>query len=228
MAGSPAPPAETLTCLMKHSRDGLEQLAEVLEQCWSLILEPHWSHIRALYETDIMPRASKLALGDTASLLNDLHPVTRFCEGTLELHRPSSPGPGWLGPPAEVTLAGRGLLLVPEVFAWPKVSVILDDYWQPSLYYSPRGVANLWGGQTVPPCKRLAFALGGQRAQVLLAVSRRSTTQDIAKELEVTTGNVSHHLARLRRAGLVEVRREGRLLFYSLSTKGEALLELFT
>ncbi len=226
LADSPTSSAESLTSFIKHPKDAVIRLADLLELCWSLILEPYWLQIRRLCEADIMPRATKLTLGDTASVLNELHPITRFFEGTLELHRPLSPGPGWLGPPEEVALAGRGLLLVPEVFAWPRISVSLDGYWQPSLYYSPRGAATLWGGPSLPPGTTLELVLGKQCAKVLLAVSTPRTTQDIARELKVTTGNVSHHLGRLRRAGLIDMRRESRLLFYSLNAKGETLLEL--
>jgi DNA-binding transcriptional ArsR family regulator len=38
---------------------------------------------------------------------------------------------------------------------------------------------------------------------------------------------VSQHLARLRRAGLVEAHRRGRRVYHRLSTNGEYLLELF-
>ncbi len=74
----------------------------------------------------------------------------------------------------------------------------------------------------------LTFSLGRQRVRILLAVARPSTSQVLARQLEVTSGGVSHHLVRLRKAGLVEVRHEGRLRFYSLSEKGKAVLALFT
>jgi DNA-binding transcriptional ArsR family regulator len=219
---------ESLTPFMKKPRETLDRVADTLERCWSLTLEPYWPQIRSLHETDIRPRARELAMGHTANVLDELHPATHFCGNVLELQDPIGLGAGRRSPPLDFTSKGRGLLLVPEIFAWPRISVILEDYWQPSLFYSPRGVANLWGEPTLSPCKRLSLALGQQRASVLLAVSRPRTTQDIARQLAVTSGNVSHHLGRLRGAGLVEARREGRIMFYALSPKGKALLELFT
>lgn len=219
---------ELLTPFMQKPREALERVADTLERCWSLMLEPHWKRIRTLHEADIMPRARRLALGQTANVLDELHPATHFDGNVLELQGPIGLGAGRRNPPLDFTSMGRGLLLVPEIFTWPRVSVILEDYWQPSLFYSPRGVANLWGEPTLSPCERLTLALGQQRASVLLAVSSPSTTQAIASRLEVTPGNVSHHLGRLRKADLVEARREGRLLFYTLSSRGKALLELFT
>ncbi len=40
---------------------------------------------------------------------------------------------------------------------------------------------------------------------------------DIAEKIQVTQPTVSHHLAILRQAGLVEVREEGRQTFYTLN-----------
>jgi len=40
---------------------------------------------------------------------------------------------------------------------------------------------------------------------------------DIVAELSVSQPTVSHHLAILRRAGLVEQRREGKQVFYTLN-----------
>jgi DNA-binding transcriptional ArsR family regulator len=224
-------PSEILTDFIEKPREAVMRVADLLEQCWSLTLEPHWTRIRTLHEADIMPRATKLAMGDTAGVLDELHPITHFGNGVMELRRDVIPAPERLGALAsEFELAGRGLLLVPSAFVWPWVSVsmILDDYWQPSLYYSPRGVANLWVEAPPPLNKMLALALGRQRAQVVLAVSSPKSTQEIAKRLKTTTANVSHHLGRLRGAGLVEVRREGRVMFYALSVRGKALLELFS
>lgn len=39
---------------------------------------------------------------------------------------------------------------------------------------------------------------------------------------------ISHHLARLRAAGLVESRRDGRIVFAALTDRGRALVDLTT
>jgi len=46
---------------------------------------------------------------------------------------------------------------------------------------------------------------------------------DIAAELGVTQPTVSHHLALLRRAGLVQVRPEGRQTYYTLDQEQVAV-----
>ncbi|MER3553300.1 MAG: hypothetical protein C4331_02825 [Meiothermus sp.] len=122
----------------------------------------------------------------------------------------------------EIPLLGRGLLLVPAVFIWPRVGLLLEDSSQPTLW-----VADLWGQSPAPLSDALEFAFGRGRAGVLLALSLPSTTLDLVQRLKVTPGDVSHPLGRLKKAGLVEVKRKGRLVFYRLSGRGRALLELF-
>lgn len=50
---------------------------------------------------------------------------------------------------ATVKPARRGITLVPCVFAWPRVEVLVQPGYRPTLAYGPRGVANLW--TTLPP-----------------------------------------------------------------------------
>jgi ArsR family transcriptional regulator, lead/cadmium/zinc/bismuth-responsive transcriptional repressor len=49
---------------------------------------------------------------------------------------------------------------------------------------------------------------------------------DLAWVLERAQNLVSHHLRALRAGGLVDYRREGKMALYSLTERGEALLEL--
>ena len=41
----------------------------------------------------------------------------------------------------------RGLLLIPSVFAWPKVLLVTAEPWQPTVIYPARGVGMLWDGK---------------------------------------------------------------------------------
>jgi ArsR family transcriptional regulator, lead/cadmium/zinc/bismuth-responsive transcriptional repressor len=49
---------------------------------------------------------------------------------------------------------------------------------------------------------------------------------DLAWIAERSQNLVSHHLRALRAAGLVDSRREGKMVLYALTTAGRALLEL--
>lgn len=218
------PAAETFDRFERGTGEALDRLTELLEHLWEATLEPHWPRIQNLHEADVAPRARSLALGGAEEVLHGLHPAVRFGEGRLEVRDLLDPTPETWG---EIPLAGKGLLLVPAAFVWPRVSLLLEESSQSTLYYSPRGVANLWGESPAPLSDALEFAFGRGRAGVLLALSLPSTTLDLAGRLGVTSADVSHHLGRLRKAGLVEAQRQGRQVFYGLTERGGALLELF-
>ena len=83
-------------------------------------------------------RGRRLADVGPAAAFADLSDQVVWRDGRVEVDAPRDPGR------KEVDLAGRGLLLVPAVFAWPDVWPMNDPPWQPSIVYAPRGVAELW------------------------------------------------------------------------------------
>lgn len=196
----------------------LARLADLLAAYWAAALEPHWPRMRALLEGDVLHRGRTLAFSGPGAMFADLHPAVRYAPGRIEIDRPYE---------ASVELAGRGLLLVPSVFAWPDVFVTFDEPWQPGLAYSPRGVGTLWLEEAAAGPEALARLMGTGRAAVLAALEAPNTTGALSRILSVTPGAVSQHLSALRAAGLVEPHRVGRHVFHRLSPRGAALLELF-
>ena len=73
----------------------------------------------------------------------------------------------------------------------------------------PRGVGLLWE-QPGQAAGALADLLGRRRAQLLSELAAPATTQELAGRLAASSAGVSEHLGVLRRAGLIEGRREGR------------------
>jgi DNA-binding transcriptional ArsR family regulator len=200
----------------------LAQLAIELQAFWALTLEPHWTKIRALLESDVLARARNLALGGAEDLFVNLNPLVSFEAGVLELDKSMC-----IDSPSDIYLDGRGLLLMPSVFVFPKFMTILDPPWQPVLAYTPRGVANLWMNQPPPTNQALEMLLGAGRSEVLLSLETPSSTSEVATRLGLSSSGVSEHLGVLRQTGLVEPHRRGRSVYYSLSRTGCALLDLF-
>jgi len=64
-----------------------------------------------------------------------------------------------------------------------------------------------------------AKALADETRQkiMLLCCCQRLSVTEIVEQLNVTQPTVSHHLAVLRKAGLVDVHEEGKQTFYSLN-----------
>jgi len=130
---------------------------------------------------------------------------------------------------ATIEPAGRGITLVPCVFAWPRVEVLVQPGYRPTLAYGPRGVANLWSSASpAPNGTAIEAALGSGRASILkglLPVPR--TTTELAHQLHLSPATVSAHLLRLKAAELVEPHRSGKRVYYRLSCAGESLLRVF-
>jgi len=175
--------------------------------------------MREHLEGDTIKRGQALALGGVEALLSGLNPRVSYSDGVLALEKPYE---------AVVEPAGRGLTLVPCVFAWPRVEVLVQPGYRPTLAYGPRGVANLWTSSSpAPDGTALEAALGTGRACVLKELLVPRTTTELARQLRLSPAAVSAHLSRLKVAGLVEPHRSGRRVYYRLSCAGESLLGLF-
>jgi DNA-binding transcriptional ArsR family regulator len=194
------------------------RLAETLVGYHERVIGPYWPRLNTLLEGDVLRRARTLAFKGPEALFSGLHRAVRYHQGTIEVDK------RW---EQDVNPNGRGLLLIPVAFAWPDLYVITDTFWQPTLVYSPRGVAMLWQSSRPSTGEALNAALGRGRASVLTSLAAPSTTTELARTLGSSPATVSQHLARLRRAGLVEAHRRGRRVYYHLSTNGESLLKLF-
>lgn len=200
-------------------RDPLEMLRRLREQLaayFAATLAHRWPAMRALLQADIAYRARRLADGGARALFADLHPAVRLKRGgRLELatryHAPTA-------------LDGRGLLLMPSVFAWPSIYVVTDPPWQPTLIYPARGVATVWEPAPDPTSSALASVLGRTRAQLLSALDVPRTGQALAQVLNVTPGAVSQHVAALRSAGLLSTHRDGRHVIARRTSLADQLL----
>ncbi len=211
--GRPLPPA--LEPFVREPRCAVERLAELMRTYWERCLAEDWPRIRSLLEQDVLYRARQIADGGTARLFCDLDPAVRWDEGELRVEGHCE---------AELDLDERGLLLVPSVFVWPKVTLVSADPWQPTLIYPARGVGMLWSPEQTAPPDALERLLGRTRASLLMALDSPRSTTDLAGAMGLTPGGVSQHLAVLRDAGLICGRRVARMVLYMRSAEGDDLL----
>ncbi|WP_033820238.1 ArsR family transcriptional regulator [Kitasatospora sp. MBT63] len=195
---------------------GLARLAGEVRAYWAAALEPHWPRIVRLVEGEVLRRARQMSVGGPAALFEDLHPRVSWASGTLRVaHR-------WFA--AERVLeGGRGLVLVPSVFAWPGVYSQSNPPLQPGLVYAPRGVATLWERPVAVP-GGLAAVLGRARALLLAELAAPVSTSELAERTGLSAPNVSHHLTALRGAGLVARHRTGRTVLYLRTAVAESLV----
>jgi Family of unknown function (DUF5937)/Helix-turn-helix domain len=211
--GQPVP--DTVRRLLDDPDRGLEQLTRIMAEYFERALAPWSAQIRAALEADIVHRARRLTAGGAIEVFDDLHPDVHWRGDTLEVGRNVD---------HDVDLRGRGLLLVPAAFAWPEVFAMIDEPWQPSVIYTPRGIGMLWAPDDGGDREALAALLGRRRAGILATLDAPAATTDLARRLRASPAGVNEHLGILRRAGLVRAARDGRRVLYERTPMGDALV----
>jgi DNA-binding transcriptional ArsR family regulator len=189
-------------------------LADLLEQCWQLLIAPHWPRLRDLLEADLAFRAQTMADHGLERVLGDLHPRVRWTGHAMVIDQ---------APAARCQLRGSGLLLVPSVFAWPGPAAVADPPAHPALIYPARGIAELWQPARTPHSSALARLLGRTRAALLESLAEPASTHTLASRHELAASTVSEHLAALHDARLVIRRRHRHAVLYQRTTLGTEL-----
>ena len=208
------PVPDVLRPLLDRPGDALKSLVEEVLGYRELALSGVWPRLAGLLEGDVLRRSRTLASGGTSALFADLHPSVEWTGERLRIDRPWNFGD---------RLDGRGLLLVPGVFCWPAVRVLVGGGYQPGLMYPASGVATLWEEAPPAPAGALAALLGPTRAAVLAGLGEPAAPSELAGRLGVTPGAVSQHLGVLRDARLVTGHRVGRHVRYARTALGDAL-----
>ncbi len=192
------------------------ELADVIGEYWERVLAPFWPRIRTLLEADVQYRARRLTTGGASALFDDLNPAVTWRDERLFIEHPRVS--------ARRGLRGKGLLLVPSAFVWPRVFSVTVPGWQPTLRYPPRGIGELWTERHTAPSEALVGVFGASRARLLAELDNPASTTDLAARTGLTAGGVSQHLTALKAAGLVSAHRVGRFVLYSRTEVAEQLL----
>jgi len=190
------------------------QLADLLEECWNILLAPRWQQLRDLLQADIAYRTQTLADYGLERVLGDLHPRVQWTGRALVIDRPAQ---------ARYRLAGTGLLLMPSVFVWPSLAIAADPPAHPSLAYPARGIAELWQPTQTRQSTALARLIGRTRAALLQSLAEPASTQTLARRHGLAPSTVSEHLTALRDARLVTSRRHRHTVMYQQTSVGAQL-----
>jgi hypothetical protein len=193
----------------------LAALVEQMRAFWDVALAPWWPQISAVLESEIAFRARRLVAAGPHAAFTGLHQTIHWEDDILVVHPTGKT-------PTEVDLAGRGLLLIPAVFTWPKVWPRTDPPWDPALVYPAAGIADVWAADR-DDGDALAALIGERRARILRELDRPASTLMLARRMRCSAGGVNAHLHVLRRAALVTTHREGRHVIYTRTAKGDNL-----
>ncbi|GAA0612830.1 DUF5937 family protein [Streptomyces crystallinus] len=192
-----------------------DTVCDLLAQYWEIAIAPMWAQMRLLLEADMTYRARQLALGGARLLFADMHPNLRWQDGVLHIDQMISR--------YHVAVSGRGLLLLPSVFAHKPAPPVSPEE-PPVLSYPTRGVATLWAAAPTPDATALVALLGAPRAKLLSLLDEPLPTVEIARRFRVTPSAVSQHLRVLHATGLLTRTRDGRQVLYGRSPLGDQLV----
>ncbi|HEY0718666.1 MAG TPA: DUF5937 family protein [Streptosporangiaceae bacterium] len=192
------------------------RLAGLLEQCWRLLIAPHWARLQALLQADVLYRTQLLADYGLERVLADLDSRVHWTGRAIVIKVPLT---------QRYRLAGAGLLLMPSVFVWPDVAAVVDPPARPTLVYAARGIAEWWQPAPTRHSETLAGLLGRTRAALLESLAEPASTATLARRHGVAPSTVSEHLAVLYQAGLVTRRRYRHMVVYQQAPLGTELAQ---
>lgn len=205
----------SMSAFVEDPEPALADLVTQVRRFWDAVLAPWWPRMTAFLESEIAARARRLVAAGGVTAFDDLHRTVSW-DGEVLTVSPVAMASD------DIELAGRGLLLIPSVFAfdvWPRT----DAPWDPALTYRPPGVGDLWQRDTSGR-GALEELIGRRRAAILRALEQPASTRTIAQRTGWSPGGVNTHLATLRRTGFVTRRRSGREVLYSRTEAGDALV----
>jgi DNA-binding transcriptional ArsR family regulator len=214
----PEGPRPGWDAFIERPREMVDRLCDALHAYWDAVIADDWPQLRAVLEGEMLGRARSLALQGPGAVLEELHPSVRWRPPIIEIYKRKKVH--------HAELEGRPLVLVPLVFAGPVLLANQESERTIGLGYQARGTAALWAPGAAVHDERLELLLGHGRAAVLRALSRPSTTTELAARLSYAPSTVSAHIDVLARAGLLERHRVQRRVFYGLNDTGTALVTL--
>jgi DNA-binding transcriptional ArsR family regulator len=198
--------------LFDDPRGFVERFASLLEAYWEDAFAAEWRRLEPMLAESVRAAGREIAADGAFGFLVGLAPQLRVDRdgSTFGLDIPHDHH--------VVLAADNPLLLVPSVFVWPHVRINCDPPWPLALVYRAPQLAESLRHSTPPELVRVFRALGDPtRLRILQQVALRPrSTQELASLVGLSEAGASKHLRLLAAAGILETRREGYYVLYSL------------
>lgn len=178
-------------------------------------LDPYRRSITSLVATTAATANVRAATGDTAAMLNSLHPSIRWNGRELRLNTVTE---------AEESLEGRPLIFQPTALA---TCIMFDPLADSVTVIYPATASPLTPDPELDaPPQALVSLLGATRAAALVTVVRAPTltTGRLAAELRVSAAAASRHATALRDCGLIATIRNGQTVHHTPTRLGTDLV----
>jgi len=205
---------EAVALLVDDPRDFARRFADLVRVYWRTAFEEEWRRVEPFLSDSVEEDRRLVASAGVWPLLARLPGGCRAAPEAEELRVVCNVDY------ACQLRSEAALVLTPSTFIWPHVAVNADPRW-PNWVTYPAGCAVRAAVPELPPAELVDVlrALGDEtRLRVLKAIAASPrTTQELAPIVGLTTTGLSKSLLRLADAGLVEGRREGKFVVYSLA-----------
>ena len=185
--------------------------ARSLSAAWSELLAPDWPRLRGILERDVIHRGGLLAAYGWNRAFGSLAAGLHWeADGRIAI-------PALTGPSHRIE--GGELTLVPNGFGGSWLSLTRP----PTFHYPARGIAALQdtAADVSGGIERL---IGRPRARSCRAPNTPASTSQLSRQLGMSLGGTSTHLAILLQAGLISPSRPGRAVLYRRTPLGDALV----
>ncbi|WP_137989080.1 ArsR/SmtB family transcription factor [Streptomyces vilmorinianum] len=212
-AGRPSP--AWIRGLHRGGTDAWRILHRAQRTAFETVLAPVWPLVQDLHRAEFTRHALTVAEHGVGAALPALVPGTRLHEGVWE----------WAAPvEREITLAGRGLVLLPT-FHWTGHPLVQDLPDRPvAVTYAAGPGLPLVPDVTTGTDASLATVLGRTRLELLRTLADAHTTTALARRLGVSNATASAHASALRGAGLITTARAGRAVLHRRTALGALLV----
>jgi DNA-binding transcriptional ArsR family regulator len=198
------------------------RLAAAAVAAHQVLVEPYWGGIHACLHAEHVARVRALAAGGPDGLLASLqNQWVRWRPPVLEVLVPAD---------YDVPLNGRGIMLVPSMFAGQVAGLHTnpaDPASAPWLVLPPAdgriAQRHPWSNSR-PRGMALAALVGRNRAAVLRTISDGCTTTQLADRVGISLAAASQHASVLRDAGLITTYRQGSAVLHVITPLGAELL----
>jgi len=232
--GIPAGPARGLA---DGDPTAIGNFGDALRRFHDAAFAPYWTAVTAYTAGGRDSLMRLMAASGIDALLNALHPSVSWQPPILTMDLRVACPPGCvhqmisrsIAPTDTFVAGGRGLLLLPSVFASsPTFRVPDPDEDEPFLLTVP--VAADWnafaGSPTPAGNSPLADLMGPTRAAVLIALAQRElTTSELARTANISVASASEHASVLRVANLITSTRRGNRVIHRLTALGAVLVQ---
>jgi DNA-binding transcriptional ArsR family regulator len=205
---------EAIALLADDPREFARQFSELVEAYWRAAFAEEWLEVEPLLYESVAEDKRLIAKSGVWPLLARMPGRCRIAPEKAELHFACGVDS------APELRSDSALVLSPSTFIWPHAAANGDSRWPNWITY-PAVCAVREAVPDRPPAELVDVlrALGDEtRLRVLKAIAASPrTTQELAPIVGLTTTGLSKSLLRLADAGLVDGRREGKFVVYSLA-----------